>query len=275
MKLVMFSKALKDRDVPGMIDWARDVGIDGYDLCVRPDYTVNPDNVAAALPAAVKKFTAAGLCIPMVTANFDVLWPSCAGIEDLLGAMAEAGVRHLKLGYYKFNPDEQDYWDEVARIRKGFSDWQELGRRHGVKICYHTHSNRCMGLNGAALAHLIQGTDPALIGAYVDPGHLSVEGEEFAVALAMVKSHLSIVAVKDMLVWREKKEGHGARKRSVVPAGEGMVDWTAVFAALGKVGYDGPVSVHCEFKVPEGGDFRQLVENEVAFFRRFVPRKGE
>lgn len=272
MKLVMFSKTLKDRDIQGMVDWAHDVGVDGYDLCVRPGYAVNPDNVGAALPAAVKEFAEAGLCIPMVTANFDVLWPSYPGIEGLLSAMAAADVRRLKLGYYKFNPDEQDYWEEVARIRKGFSDWQELGRRYGVKICYHTHSNRCMGLNGAALAHLLEGTDPAHIGAYIDAGHLSVEGEEFAVALAMVRSHLSIVAVKDMLIRREEKEGHGTKKRSVVPAGEGMVDWTAVFAALRKAGYDGPVSVHCEFEVPEGGDFHQLVKDEVAFFRRFVPR---
>ena len=274
MKLVMFSKMLKDRDLQDMVEWAHDVGIDGYDLCVRPGYAVNPDNVATALPAAVKVFADADLAIPMVTANFDVLWPTYPGIDELLEGMSEAGVRLLKLGYYKFNPDQQDYWEEVERIRKGFSDWQELGRRHGVKICYHTHSNRCMGLNGAALAHLIRGTDPACIGACIDAGHLAVEGEEFAVALAMVESHLSIVAVKDMLIWREQKENHGAKSRRVVPAGEGMVDWTAVFAALDRAAYEGPVSVHCEFKVPEGGDFHQLVKDEVAFFRRFVP-KGE
>ena len=59
-----------------------------------------------------------------------------------------------------------------------------------------------------------------------------------------------------------------------MPAGQGIVDWTAVFSALGAAGYDGPVSVHCEFRAPEGGDFRQLVRDEVAFFRRFVPRQG-
>ncbi|NOY82879.1 MAG: sugar phosphate isomerase/epimerase [Kiritimatiellaeota bacterium] len=271
MKLVVFSKMLKERSTAELIDWAQEVGLDGYDLCVRPGYAVNPDNVLEALPAAVTAFRRAGLDIPMVTGNFDLLWPTDPGAETVLQAMDKADVRLLKLGYFKFNPLEQDYWAEVDRIRRGFAGWERLAWRYGVKICYHTHSNRCMGLNAGMLCHLVRGFEPTCIGAYLDAGHLVAEGEEFAVAAAMLQPYLSIVAVKDFLLTRGEKNGHGVTRRSVVPAGTGMVDWTAVFETLARVGFDGPVSAHCEFKVPEGSEFGQVATKEVAFFRRFVP----
>ena len=52
MKLILFSKMLKDRTIDELADLAVDLGIDGYDLAVRPGYAVNPDNVGQALPAA-------------------------------------------------------------------------------------------------------------------------------------------------------------------------------------------------------------------------------
>lgn len=274
MKLIMFSKMLKDRDTAGLIAWAQEAGLDGYDLCVRPGYVVNPDNAATALPEVVGAFREAGLDIPMVTANFDLLGPDHPTAEPILQAMDTADVRLLKLGYFKFDPAKQDYWAEVDRIRHVFAAWERLVWKYRVKICYHTHSNRCMGLNAGMLAHLIEGFEPACIGAYLDAGHLLAEGEEYAVAVAILRRYLSIVAVKDFLITRGEKNGHGTKQRSVVPAGAGMADWSAFFEVLAQVGFDGPVSVHCEFKVPEGGDFEQMVKDEVAFFRQFVPAQS-
>jgi len=268
MKFIMFSKMLKDRDVAGLIEFGQAMGLDGYDLAVRPGYVVNPDNVEEALPEAVRELRKAGLDVPMVTGNFDLLWPDHPTAEPILRAMDAADVRLLKLGYYKFNPFEQDYWAEVDRIRQVFEGWQQLAKTYNVCICYHTHSNRCMGLNAAALCHLVRGFDPDCIGAYIDAGHLAVEGEEFAVAVAMVKDNLRIVAVKDMEITRGERNGHGTKQRRVVPAGEGVVDWTAVFEALRHFGYDGPVSIHCEFEAQAGVEFENIVKREVAFFRR-------
>ncbi|MCK5806238.1 MAG: xylose isomerase, partial [Lentisphaeria bacterium] len=73
MRTIMFSKMLKDRTVEQLADLAEGWGLGGYDLCVRPDYAVNPDNASEALPPAVKLFRERGLDIPMVTANFDLL----------------------------------------------------------------------------------------------------------------------------------------------------------------------------------------------------------
>ncbi len=273
MQLVMFSKMLKEKSVDELVEIALDLGIDGYDLAVRTDYAVNPDNCSKALPDAVKRFEAAGLSIPMVTANGDLLMPDHATAEPLLGAMDAADVRRLKLGYFKLDPTTMDYWEEVDSVRRALEGWAKLAEKHNVKVCYHTHSNRCMGLNAGMLAHLVRGFDPAHIGAYLDAGHLVAEGEEFVVAVAIVRSHLSMVALKDFLLYRQEKAGHGSVKRDVVEAGTGMVDWSAVFEELVRIGFDGPLSIHCEFDVPEG-EFSTAAAREVAFFLRLREQAG-
>jgi sugar phosphate isomerase/epimerase len=269
MKTILFSKMLKARSVPELAQDAHAMGIDGYDLCVRPGYAVNPENAAEALPAAAALFRAEGLDVPMVTANFDLLEPEHPTAAPLLSAMDKANVRLLKLGYFPFKPETMSYRAEVGRVRRIFERWQAVSARYNVKICYHTHSDRCMGINASGLAHLLDGFDPARLGAYLDPGHQMVEGEEFAVAIAMVRDYLSIVAVKDVFLERQEKSGHGAKKPRWVPAGEGMVDWTTVFHDLVAARFDGPVTIHCEFEVP-ASEFVAAMMREVKFFTRFT-----
>lgn len=273
-KLILFSKMLKERDVPGLIALAGELGVDGYDLCVRPGYPINPDNAASKLVEAVKAFREAGLDIPMVTANFDFLFPDHPAAEPLLSAMNQADVRLIKLGYYSFDPARQDYWIEVDRIRQGLTGWQKMGQRHNIRICYHTHCQRCMGLNAGTLAHLLRGFDPHYIGAYLDPCHLAVEGEEFAYAVAILKPYFSIIALKDVMIHRTPVNGHGSKTIQMVPAGEGLVDWTTVFSDLVRAQFAGPLSVHCEFKVP-ANRFLDSARREVMFFRKRMQEAWE
>lgn len=266
MKLIVFSKGFRERSIDELVEIALEYGFDGYDLCVRPEYPVNPDNAAEKLGEAAEKMRAAGLDIPMVTGNFDLLAADHPTAEPILAAMAQAGIGLIKLGYFSFDPLTQDYWQEVDRIRRIFEGWQELGRKHNVKVCYHTHSGAMMGRNCASLAHLIRGFDPRYIGAYVDTGHLVAEGEEFCAGVAMVKEHLSIVSVKDVLIDRNQVNGHGSIRLSWLPAAKGMVNWTAVFDELARIRFDGPLSIHCEFEVPQE-KFMDTVKNEVRFFK--------
>ena len=271
MQLIAFSKLFKDKSIPELVEMAHDYGLDGYDLCVRAEYPVNPDNAAEELPGAVQTMRDGGLDIPMVTAEGSLLEPDDPTAEPILSAMDQADVRRIKLGYWRYDPAEGDYWEEVDRIRKLFEGWEEMGRKHNVKVCYHTHSNRCMGLNCSCMMHLLQGFDPEFIGAYIDTGHMAVEGEEWAFGIAMVRDYLSMVALKDSIALREEKNDHGAPKRVFPPAGEGIVDWTAVFAELVRIGFDGPLSAHCEFKV-EDDKFEETARREIGFFREHLDK---
>lgn len=266
MKMVTFSKLYKEKSIDELVEWALQNKLDGYDMCIREGFPVNPENVAEALPAAAETMRAAGLDIPMVTGEGDLLQPDHVTAEPTVAAMAEAGVPLLKLGYFRFNPAEMDYWEEVDKARKALDGWQDLAEKYGVTIMYHTHSNRCLGLNCSCLMHLLKGFDPQYIGAYIDTGHMAVEGEEFAVGLAMVREYLAAVAFKDAMLWRKGENGHGMPERYFGPAGSGIVNWTQVISELKRVGFDGPISVHCEFKAPEG-KLEEVAAQEYDFFR--------
>ena len=268
MKLIVFSKMLQEKSVAELIDLAQRHGYDGYDLAVRPGHPVNPDNAATALPQAQAQMEQAGLQIGMVTGNFDLLTADHPLAEPLLAAMDSANVRLLKLGYFRFEPQTMDYWEQVENVRRAFAAWEKLASIYNVKICYHTHSHYCMGLNAAALMHLLRDFDPAYLGAYLDPGHFAVDGEPFDFGLAMAREHLSILSVKDVLVERVEKNGHGAAKALWVAAGEGIVDWTAVFGELRRIEYDGFLSIHCEYDIDDSEDWFDTFVREVAFFRK-------
>ena len=268
MKLIVFSKMLQEKSVAELIDLAQRHGYDGYDLAVRPGHPVNPDNAATALPQAQAQMEQAGLQIGMVTGNFDLLTADHPLAEPLLAAMDSANVRLLKLGYFRFEPQTMDYWEQVDNVRRAFAAWEKLASIYNVKICYHTHSHYCMGLNAAALMHLLRDFDPAYLGAYLDPGHFAVDGEPFDFGLAMAREHLSILSVKDVLIKRVEKNGHGAAKALWVAAGEGIVDWTAVFGELRRIEYDGFLSIHCEYDIDDDEDWFDTFVREVAFFRK-------
>ena len=65
-----------------------------------------------------------------------------------------------------------------------------------------------------------------------------------------------------------------AAKALWVAAGEGIVDWTAVFAELRRIEYDGFLSIHCEYDIDDGEDWFDTFVREVAFFRK-MRGKGE
>ena len=198
MQFVMFTKHLTGLSLEELIATLTDVGVAGADLAVRPGYPVNPDNMAAELPRAAQRFRDAGLGIPLVTAPTSLTSPDSPDAEAFYEACGAAGVAHLKLGYWGWDP-ERRFWDQVAEIREWLATFQEWSRRYGVKTVVHNHSGTTLGMNSSQMMHLVQDFDAAYVGVFADPGHLAVCGEPIAMALEMVRDYLACVACKDLL----------------------------------------------------------------------------
>lgn len=269
--LIVFTKIYAGKDVPQMIEAAQACLIEGFDLCLRQGFAVNPENVAQALPEAARAFARAGLVLPMAEGEGNLLSPEDPTAEPILRGMDAAGVRLLKLGYFRFDPATQDYWAEVDKARQAMAGWEKLARRHHVKICLHCHMGM-LTCNAATLMHVLKDADPAAIGAYIDPMHTLVEGEPFAKGAAIVGRHLCAVGLKDIMLTRAAKNDHGSSAWNMgVSAGEGLVDWTDVFATLGRLNYAGPLSLHCIVlnyaKVPPERHV-EYIRKEFEFFRR-------
>ena len=265
---IFFTKQLKGMDVGETGEVVAAMGFAGLDVAVRPGYCVNPENVAKALKPAVRQWEDAGLAVPMVTTAGDFTDPDAPVAETLLAACAEAGVGEIKLGYWKYAED--GYWQQVDAARKALAGFAALAEKHGVRCALHTHSGAFLGLNASSAMHLVDGHDPRFIGIYLDPGHLSVNGEPVAMAIDMVKDYLCLVAAKNFVYVAKEQEGEVAWSRALVSLRKGLVDWPAAIAALKAVGYDGPVSFHSEYHNVSLDELRALTLDDLNYLSRFL-----
>jgi len=247
VKHVMFTKHLEGYDLDQIIAGIRGVGIDGADLCVRPDYPVNPANCETELPAAAKRFAGADLCIPIITTPGDFSDPAKPDVEPVFAACAEAGVPAIKLGYWIWKPDGPGYRQMLDDCRTKLEGFAKLAAKHGVKACVHTHSGNSMGLNASAVMTLVKGFDPAHIGVFLDVGHLGLVGERIPFALEIVGDYLELIAMKDLAWFKAPNDMETPRSAAVVPFGHGNVEWGVLVEELKRRRFDGTLVFHCEY----------------------------
>jgi sugar phosphate isomerase/epimerase len=272
MQFVMFSKLLKDLSVSQLADTMLALGFDGFDLCVRPEYPINPENVKTALPAAAKEWKARGLTIGLVTTNFDFVDPTKPEVEPVMAACAEVGCRRIKLGYWWWRGES--YWERVDAIRTALDGFQKLCAKHDVCVTIHTHSGDHYGSNCAGAMHLVKGFDPRYIGIYLDPGHLAISGEHLPMGFSMIKGYLCLVAVKSPAWFRTEKDGAVKWGHTLVPLREGMVDWKQVMTLLKECGYDGPISLHSEYEDLSRADLLARTRDDLAYLKGVAAEVG-
>src|SRR5437660_712570 len=141
MQLVMFSKHLGPLSVPEAGKVVKDLGFDGVDLTVRAGGHVAPEEVATALPAAVRQLQDLGLAVPMLTTAITDAGEPHAGA--IMAAASELGIRTLKLGYWSYRPFGRIHalLDDARRAMDGI---EGLARKHDVRACIHNHSGNCL-----------------------------------------------------------------------------------------------------------------------------------
>ena len=251
MELVMFSKMLKDLgnlSVDNAGDHIADLGFDGVDLTVRPEGHVLPEEAARRLPEAVGILRSKGLTVPMITTS--ITDAGERNVEDIFKTASECGVKYLKLGYWRYE-GFGTVKGQIERVRKdNLKGIYKLSKRYNVTAGIHIHSGDFLTANPAVVKMLLQDYDPEHLCAYIDPGHMAVEGglSGWKMGIDLLQDHIRMVAVKDFGWFHEKDETEEWRWIArVVPLSEGLVPWAEVFTYLQKIGFDGPVSFHSEY----------------------------
>jgi len=148
--------------------------------------------------------------------------------------------------------------------------WAKLAAATGVRCCYHTHSGNYLGSNGASMRLLLQDQDPHHVSAYVDTGHVTINGNPIRQELETLKQWLALVAIKDML-WEKKGD---VWDRKIVPAGEGIVRWPEVRLGLKDCVFDGIISLHGEYETNDLAERQRLARAELAFLRKALEGKA-
>jgi sugar phosphate isomerase/epimerase len=263
VRYVYFTKTLQKLDVPGLIAFCKEVGLNGVDLAVRPGYPVHPGNMATELPTASKAVRAEGLTIGLVTAVTSLTDPDDRQAVGLFEACGEAGVPAIKLGYF---PYTGKFDEALAAARKRLVGFAKLAEKTGVKACYHTHSGGNLGNNCAGLRMLLQDFDPHHVGAFVDTGHVALNGGPMPMELDMIRPWLTLLAIKD-IVWEKKGSSW---QSEVMPAGTGIVRWNEVARGLKECRFNGVVSVHGEYAAANLEERRRLAKQEVEFLKKHL-----
>ena len=247
MQLVRFTKFWEDLSVRQLGERARELGYDGLDLAVRDGHALNIDNVTDELPGAVRAWRELGVDCSMISSSTDLIDPDAADAVTLFEAAAAAGVPRIKMGYFKFTPGDsfEELWSLARRRLDGF---ERLSRRTGVQTMYHTHSGQCLGSNCAGMRHLLQDYDPRQVGAYVDLGHLAINGEDVQIGLAMLRDRLSAIGGKDARHFPDERPDRRARfADGFVLLGQGAAEWPEAIALLKAWGFSGPITIHTEY----------------------------
>lgn len=261
MRYVYFTKTLQNLDVPSLISFCKETGLDGVDMAVRPGFPVNPDNAVSELPRAAKAFADAGLIIGLVSLPTNLTDPDNQAAKPVFEACARAKVPAVKLGYFGYRPP---FDAALADARKRLAGFAKLAAATNVRACYHTHSGGNLGNNGAGLRLLLQDADPHHVGAYVDTGHTAINGGPIGMELDLVRSWLSLLAIKDM-AWERSDKGW---KHHVVPAGDGIVRWEEVGRGLKQCHYNGTISLHGEYEAKDLTERKRLAQQELAFLKK-------
>ncbi|MEM2088150.1 MAG: sugar phosphate isomerase/epimerase family protein [Thermoproteota archaeon] len=247
MQLILFSKMFQSLSLTRLAELVVEIGLEGVDLTVRSNGCIKPEEAVKKLPEAVEVFESKGLKVPMITTEITSADQPYA--EEVFRAAFENGVKYLKLGYWQYR-GFGFLRRQVAEIRRELGKIQELSRKYRVTSAIHVHSGMFMSAEPTVVWLILKGFDPDLVGAYVDPGHMAVEGglAGWLMGMDILKTRIRIVSVKD---YGWFKEG-GEWRAKTVPLGEGLVQWKTVFEILGEIGFKGSISIHSEYDLPLG-----------------------
>lgn len=243
MQLIMFSKMLGSLSVEETGDAIAEMGFEGVDLTVREGGHVLPERVETDLPRAVETLRTRGLSVPMITTGVVDAQEPCA--EAVFRTASQCGIRYLKPGYWQYGGFGH-IRAQIKAAREKLVGLETLAKRYDVCVGLHTHSGDFITALPGTLLMLLEGFDPKHVGAYIDPGHMALEGARsgWEIGMDLLAERIVLVAVKDVgWTYRGGKDW----QPNLFPLSEGMVKWPQVFAHLGTIGYDGVLTVHSEY----------------------------
>lgn len=246
MQILMFSKMLKrtgNLEVEKAAEEIAAMGFDGIDLTVRPGGHVEPEEVEAKLPKAVEIIESKDLVVPMITTS--VVDAEADYSEEIFSTAAECGVKYLKLGYWHYEGFGK-IQKQIDFIREKLDGIENLCQKYDVCAAIHIHSGDFMSASPAVVYMLLDSFDPNFLGAYIDPGHMTVEGGKsvWKIGMDLLSERIKMVSAKDFGWFNEGGKKWNAK---LIPLDEGMVRWREVFTYLNQIGFDGPISVHSEY----------------------------
>jgi len=279
MEYCVFSKHLQSMELKEMGKALSRLGLDGVDLTTREGGHVEPSRVKEDLPKFWEILGETGIKISMLTTGIVDLDQQA---RDIVETAARLNIKYIKLGYWHYRGFGH-YREQAKEIKNALARLEPLFRDNGIKAGFHTHSGMDMGLNANHVLRLIEDRDPGVIGVYYDTGHSTIEGSDcgWMMDMDIARDRIFMIAVKDMAWFRtgalnEPKKGW---VRKMVPLEAGLTDMPQFVSCLKQIGFDGPISFHCEYmgshswKNLSTEELLEQLSLDLAYFRKFMEKK--
>ena len=252
-QLCLVSRHLQWASIDEGIDVVAESGCKGIAWTVRQGAHIIAENVERDLVKAVELTRKAGLEVPMViTAVADA---KAARAEAILSTMQGLGIRYFRAPSFRYDyahPLEP----QLEALKPRIASLAALNQKYGTTAMYHTHSG-AGNIGGGAwdLWLVLKHFDRQLVGLNYDLGHAMIRGGTgWVESSRFAQPYIHGLSVKDFR-WTKGGGGRraGAWSAEMVPGGEGMVDFTAMFAYFKSVGFAGPVELYQEYSVTVPG----------------------
>jgi sugar phosphate isomerase/epimerase len=267
LPIVYFSKHLQWLGWEQMAETAKELGFDGLDVTVRKGGHVDPERVREDLPKVVKIVRAAGLEIPMITA--EIVDANSPHAEAIIQTAGELGISRYRWGWFSWSdkdkvPDLSNFGASIEKARglllniparldelkRRAAALAALNEKHKVCAMYHNHSGSMVGASVWDLWVVIKDLDSRWVSSNFDIGHATVEGGlgGWANSTRLMAPFMRGIAIKDFK-WGQNAKGEW--EPQWCPLGQGMVNFAAYLAMIKEAGFSGPVQLHTEY--PLGG----------------------
>jgi len=222
----------------------RGLGLDGCVLSVMRGGHINPEQSSVDMMRGVEAITGVGLDVPVITTAYTSL--ADPTIRNVMAICGEMGVPVMRTGVWKYNDAEQPE-ARLAEVQRDLAGLFALARAVNMALAVPNAGGDNVGATLWDTATILRGMDPRLAGYAFDPGYAALEGAggSWATAFRMALPRIKMVSVRDF-TWNP--ENSGARKPQPCPLGEGIVDWTKIFAGLARAKFNGPVSIHIDYQ---------------------------
>jgi sugar phosphate isomerase/epimerase len=258
IQFTVFSKPWKDMPLPELGRFLRELGFDGIELPVRPEFQVEPANVERGLPEAAGILADCGVKIGSVAGPTD---------ERTIAACAEAGVPIIRICVNI--PRDKSYPQAIDDLQREWDALLPALEDGGVAIGVQNHAGRCVA-NAMETIHVIGRYSPEQVCLVWDAAHEALAGAEPELALDIGWSHLRLVNLKNAF-WKRTNgpEADVARWTWYWTSGrQGRAEWDRVAASLKTRGYDGDVCLTAEYSDHDALD--RLIAEDLAYARSLL-----
>ena len=257
-ELCLFSKHLPDLDYEALGKTLRELGFSSVDLTTRPKGHVLPERVSEDLPKAVDILGKHGVRVAMITT--ELLSAKDAAAVSTLKTASKLGIKYFKPGYWRYTSG--DVLPQIKEVGSQIRGLADLAAEHQIVMGLHNHNGNYVGEAVWDTWEMIRDLDPRWTGFYYDPGHAAIEGGSggHEISLKLALPRLKMIALKDFL-WRKDASGW---KPVWCAMGEGAVEWKPFFETIAKAKFQGPVSLHLEYKT---SDMVNSIRQDFAFVK--------